>query len=51
MVTRSVNIQEGAMMSPQRWHGDGGTGVSKVMEAREVVGSAGADPHDCSLRV
>lgn len=41
LVTCSVNIQEGAMTPPQRRHGDGSTGVSKEMEAREVVGSAG----------
>lgn len=46
LVTCSVNIQEGTMTSPQRWHGDGVTGVSKVIEAREVVGSAGANPPD-----
>lgn len=46
LVTCSVNIQEAAMTSPRRWYGDGVTGVSKVMEAREVVGSAGANPPD-----
>ena len=39
-----MNIQEGAMTSPQKQHGDGGdggSGVSKEVEAGEVGGSAG----------